>query len=218
MRKQIYGPPFYICGSFLQHVTTINSNAALVIIDVQSAFFDKNYNIYTYRGEETLSTIKELITRARRAKVPVIYVQHDGDKGTPFEPGKPGWPIHPAIAPKEGELVINKRTPDSFYRTTLEAELKSRGIKKLIIAGIQSDWCVDTTVRRAYSLEYEVTVVEDAHTTCDTEILKAPQIIAHHNSIFGGRFAKLVKAKEINFEKLQTHSSNYLKDEPIAHA
>lgn len=86
--------------------------------------------------------------------------------------------------------------------TNLENELKSRGIKKLIIMGIQSDWCVDTTVRRAYSLEYDVTVVEDGHTTIDTAVLKAPQIIAHHNSIFGGRFAKLVKADQIDFKKL----------------
>jgi len=180
----------------------MSENAALVIIDVQSAFFDKDYNVYVYRGEEFLSTIKRLIIRARKAGVPVIYVQHDGDKGTPFEPGKSGWPIHPAIAPQEGELVINKRTPDSFYGTTLQAELESGGIRSLIIAGIQSDWCVDTTVRRAYSLEYDVTVVEDAHTTCDTKVLKAPQIIAHHNSIFGGRFAKLKKADEIDFKKL----------------
>jgi nicotinamidase-related amidase len=181
---------------------TLNRNTALLIIDVQSAFFDKNYDVYVYRGEEFLSTIKDLILRARAAEVPVIYIQHDGDKGTPFETGKPGWPIHPAIEPQNRELVIHKRTPDSFYNTTLQAELESRGIRKLIIAGIQSDWCVDTTVRRAYSLEYDVTVIEDAHTTYDTAILNAPQIIAHHNLIFGGRFAKLKKAEEIDFKKL----------------
>ncbi|MCX6649130.1 MAG: cysteine hydrolase family protein [Candidatus Bathyarchaeota archaeon] len=178
------------------------SNAALIIIDVQSAFFIKDLGVYAYKGEEYLAKIKELITRARKAGVPVIYVQHDGAEGTPFEPGKPGWPIHPAIAPRGGELVIHKPTPDAFYRTTLQTELEARGIRRLIIAGIQSDWCVDTTVRRAYSLEYDVTVAEDAHTTYDTEILKAPQIIAHHNTIFGGRFAKLAKAEDIDFTKL----------------
>jgi nicotinamidase-related amidase len=182
-------------------MASMNGRAALLIIDVQSAFFDKSYNVYAYRGEEYLARIKALISRARKAGVPVIYVQHDGTNGTPWEPGTPGWPIHPDIAPREGELVIRKPTPDSFYRTTLQAELDSRGIRRLIVPGIQSDWCVDTTVRRAYSLEYDVTVVEDAHTTFDTEILKAPQIIAHHNSIFGGRFAKLVKADDIDFKK-----------------
>jgi len=162
---------------------------------------DKNGHVYAYRGDEFLSTIKRLISRARKAD-PVIYVQHDGDKGTTFEPGKPGWPIYPAITPLKGELVVHKWTPDSFYGTTLQAELESRGIRKLIIMGFQSDWCVDTTVRRAYSLEYDVTVVEDVHSTYDTNMLKAPQIIAHHNSIFGGRFAKLIKAEEIDFKEL----------------
>jgi nicotinamidase-related amidase len=181
-------------------VTT--KDAALLIIDVQTAFFLKELGVYAYNGEEYVARIKRLIDGARKAGVPVIYVQHDGRKGSPWEPGTKGWHIHPDIAPRPGELVVNKPTPDAFYRTTLQKELDQRGIKKLIIAGIQSDWCVDTTVRRAYSLEYDITVVEDAHTTFDTAVLKAPQIIAHHNTIFGGRFAKLVKTADLDFEKL----------------
>jgi len=185
----------------LHPMASTGGKAALLIIDVQFAFFDKSYNVYVYQGEEFLSRIKGLISRARKVGVPVIYVQHDGEKGTPWEPGTPGWPIHPDIAPKTGERVIRKPTPDSFYRTALQTELDSRGIRRLIVAGIQSDWCIDTTVRRAYSLEYDVIVVEDGHTTFDTDVLRAPQIIAHHNSIFRGRFAKLVKADELDFKK-----------------
>jgi len=180
----------------------MSGKTALLIIDVQSAFFIENLGVYAYNGEEYLSRIKDLITQARKVGVPVIYVQHDGAEGTPFEPGTPGWPINPDIAPLKGELVIHKPTPDAFYHTTLEKELETRGIKKLIIAGMQSDWCVDTTVRRAYSLEYDVTVVEDAHTTYDDGVINAPQIIAHHNVIFGGRFAKLVKADDLDFKKV----------------
>jgi len=180
----------------------LSVGTALLIIDVQKAFYDKKSHDYAYDGEGLLTAINKVATKARKSDVPVIYIQHDGDKGDPLEPGAPGWPIHPSIAPHEGELVIHKPTPDSFYKTNLENELKSRGIKKLVIMGIQSDWCIDTTVRRAYSLEYNVTVVEDGHTTVDTEILKAPQIIAHHNSIFRGRFAKLVKAEQIDFNRL----------------
>jgi len=180
----------------------MNVNAALLVIDVQNAFFIKKYETYAYRAEKYLSTMKKLIARAREAVIPVIYIQHDGLKGSRFEPGRPGWPIHPDIKLHHDDLVIHKRTPDAFHGTTLQAELDERGIRKLVIIGIQSDWCVDTTVRRAYSLEYDVTVVEDAHTTYDTKILKAPKIIAHHNSIFGGRFAKLRKAGELDFNKL----------------
>jgi nicotinamidase-related amidase len=175
--------------------------SALLVIDVQMAFFLKGSKVLAYNGEEYVARMREVITRARKAGVPVIYVQHDGAKGTPWEPGTPGHQIHPAIAPKPGELIVHKPTPDAFHKTNLQEELDARGIKRLTVVGIQSDWCVDTTVRRAYSLEYETTIVEDAHTTFDTEVLKAPQIIAHHNSIFAGRFAKLVKTADVDFSK-----------------
>jgi len=181
-------------------MTPKSGDTVLLMIDVQNTFFDQYSGDYAYRANEILSRIKGLISRARKASIPIIYVQHDEDKGLPFEPGKPGWLINPEIAPMKEDLVIHKRTPDSFYGTALQAELESRGIRRLIIAGFQTEWCIDTTVRRAYSLEYDVTVVEDAHSTCDTKILKAPQIIAHHNSIFGGRFAKLKKAEDIDFK------------------
>jgi nicotinamidase-related amidase len=177
----------------------MTGKTALLVIDVQSAFFDPKD--YIYNGEEYLARIRGLVERAREEDVPVVFVQHE-EAGSPLARGAPGWAIHPAIAPKQGELVVPKTTPDSFYKTTLQADLKKRGITRLVAAGFQTEWCIDTTVRRAYSLDYPVTLVEDAHSTYDTKILKAPQIIAHHNSIFGGRFAKLAKAEEVDFTRL----------------
>jgi len=177
----------------------MTGKTALLVIDVQSAFFDPKD--YIYNGEEYLTRIKGLIGRARETGVPVVYVKHE-EAGSPLARGTPGWAIHSAIAPKQGELVVPKTTPDSFYNTTLQADLKRRGITGLVVVGFQTEWCIDTTVRRAYSLDYTVTLIEDAHSTYDTKILKAPQIIAHHNSIFGGRFAKLAKAGEVDFTRL----------------
>ncbi len=180
----------------------MGSDLAVLVIDVQMAFFSKGSKVLAYNGVEYLARMRKVIEKARKAGVPVIYVLHDGAKGSPWEPGTPDHQIHPDIAPEPKELVVHKPTPDAFYRTNLKEELDRRGIKKLVMLGIQSDWCVDTTVRRAYSLEYQNWVVEDAHTTFDTPILNAPQIIAHHNSIFAGRFASLVKAADIDFKKL----------------
>ncbi len=175
------------------------SDTALLIIDVQLGMFAENDPVYNC--DALLMTLGDLIARARAASVPVIYIQHSGGENHPLKPGSPGWPIHSAIAPTEGELVIHKRHPDSFQETNLQHELGERGIKRLIVAGIQTEYCVDTTCRRAYSLSYDVTLVQDAHSTWDTEHLKAMQIIAHHNQTLGGWFVALKAAREIEFGK-----------------
>jgi nicotinamidase-related amidase len=175
----------------------VEQNTALLVIDVQMFGFGEDSPVYA--GESLIARIGDLIARARTAGVPVIYVQHCGVKGEIDEPGSPAWEIHPAIAPVADELVVQKRHPDAFQETPLQAELVSRGIKRLVLAGMQTEYCVDTTCRRAYSLGYDVTLVGDAHSTWDTEHLTAPQIIAHHNATLGGWFVTLKAASDIIF-------------------
>jgi nicotinamidase-related amidase len=170
-------------------------DTALLIIDVQMVMFAENDPVY--QGEALLAKLKSLLAKARAAGTPVIYVQHS-EKNSDLAEGSPGWQIHPAIAPLPGEPVVHKLHPDSFQGTTLQEELQKRGIKQLIIAGMQTEFCIDTTCRRAYSLGYEVTLVKDAHSTWDTKILKAPQIIDHHNQVLSGWFVKLKTAEEVD--------------------
>jgi len=174
----------------------VTENAALLVIDMQMGMFEESDP--AYRGEELLETIGSLIAKARVTGIPVIYVQHSGSEGHPLNPKAPGWPIHPTIAPTEGELVIHKHHPDSFQETDLQRELETRDIKHLIITGIQTEYCVDTTCRRAYSLGYDVTLIQDGHSTWDSKDLRAPQIIAHHNRVLGW-FAKLQAASTVEF-------------------
>lgn len=174
------------------------AETALLVIDVQVGNFDEANPVY--QRDILLAKIAGLITQAHAAAVPVIYVQHCGPEGAIDQPGTPGWEIHPAIAPGVGEVVVQKRHPDAFQDTDLRLELESMGIEKLIITGMQTEYCVDTTCRRAYSLGYQVTLVKDAHSTWDTNLLTAPQIIAHHNEVLGGWFAELKEAREIEFQ------------------
>lgn len=175
----------------------MSSISALLVIDMQVGNFKGSNPIY--KGSDLLAKIKKLIARARAAGVPVIYVQHCGPEGTIDQPGTPTWEVHSAIAPTKGDIVIQKRHPDAFQETSLRSELESRGITRLIIAGIQTEYCIDTTCRRAYSLGYKVTLVKDAHSTWDTNHLTAPQIITHHNDVLGGWFVELKEASEIVF-------------------
>jgi nicotinamidase-related amidase len=165
-------------------------NEALLIIDVQNAILgsaDTPRQVENHAAlDEVVAQIAVLIGRARSLRIPVLFVQHDGPAGHRLEAGTRGWEIRPEIAPTAGEPVIHKRACDSFFETTLTAELERRQIGKLIVAGCMTQYCVDTTVRRAVSLGYDVTLVSDGHMTSDLGELTYEKIIAHHNALLDG--------------------------------
>ena len=171
-------------------------NKALVIIDVQNGMFLEGEEVFN--GDKLLKGIKSLITQARSAKIPVVYIQHNETAGYPLERGTYGWEIHPKICPEEGDLIIQKTTPDSFLKTRLDQELKEKGIENLFLVGIQSEVCVDTTCRSAFSKGYKVTLVSDLHSTWPNEELTAQQIINHHNETLRW-FADVQSSNEIRF-------------------
>ena len=155
----------------------------LLIIDIQVGIIE---GFHAYRGREVIDQINKLLAKARASNTPIIYIQHDGEAGHPLEVGTEGWRIHPGIEPREGELIIRKHASDSFFETTLQQELERTGIKHLVVTGCMTEYCVDTTSRRAVSMGYDVTLVSDAHTTIDNKLLTASQIIAHHNALLDG--------------------------------
>lgn len=168
--------------------------AALLVIDVQNAMFDPSNPIY--EGERLLKNIGELIERTRASEIPVYFIQHNDEE---FITGTHSWEIHPSISPKENDFVIQKHTPDSFHETELHEKLKTTQIEQLVIAGNQTEYCVDTTTRRAFSLGYHVTLVKDAHGTWNNSLLRAEQIIAHHNELLGNAFADLKETADVHF-------------------
>jgi nicotinamidase-related amidase len=171
---------------------------ALLIIDLQRGMFEAGET--PHEGEAVLSRVAGLIERARGEGVPVLHVRHAGDPGDPLETGTPGFEIHPKVAPKAGEPVITKTRCSAFFDTPLLEELKRRGIDRLVVAGMQTEYCVDTSCRAAADLGYQVVLVRDGHTTFDTSVLPAEKIVAHHNrTLGGGGFAELAEAERVRF-------------------
>lgn len=166
------------------------SQPAIVIIDVQNAILEGP--TLTHREETqaalhaVIGRIAQLIDWARQQAIPVIFVQHDGPAGHRLAVGTPGWRIRPEIAPHPDEVVVHKTACDSFFETTLGAELARREVTGLIITGCMTQYCVDTTVRRAVSLGYDVELVADGHMTAGADGLSFEQIIAHHNGLLDG--------------------------------
>ncbi len=164
-------------------VISNSKRTTLLVIDVQVGIIE---GFHAYRGHEMLEQINKLLAKARASNIPIIYVQHDGEAGHPLEVGTEGWQIHSAIKPGETELIINKGSPDSFFETPLIRELEARGIKQVVVTGCMTEYCVDTACRSAVAHGYDVTLASDAHTTIDNPVLKAEQIIAHHNALLSG--------------------------------
>lgn len=169
----------------------------LLVIDLQRGMFMSAEK--PHDGAGVLSRVAALLERARRRGVPILHVQHDGGPGDLL--GKPGlgWEIHPDVAPRPNEPVIGKTRCSAFPGTQLDAHLKRLGITRVVIAGMQAEYCVDTNCRAASDLGYKVVLAEDGHTTFDTPVLSAAQIIAHHNRTLDGSFVELAAAGDIAF-------------------
>lgn len=174
----------------------MTAETALLLIDVQVNMFEEGCSVF--EGEKLLKALISLIVRARAAYMPVVYVQNNGGEGDPDMPGTPGWQIHPALSPRLDDIVIQKHTPDSFHETNLQSELESRRIRRLIIAGMQTEVCIDATCRRAHELDYDVTLVKNVHSTFDDGELTAAQIIARYNEALRA-VVKVEEASDIQF-------------------
>lgn len=170
------------------------SRTALLVVDVQTGLLRSDPPLH--ERDRFLANVCRLIESARASQVPVVYLRHETTAGE-LAHGMPGWAIHPAVAPQSGDTVVDKRHNDGFHATTLQEELQRIGTLHLVVAGVQTEFCVDTTCRRAYSLGYQVTLVGDAHTTFDTEVLAAAQIIAHHNRTLGVRLTRVTSTDDL---------------------
>jgi len=178
-------------------VVALSKSRALIIIDAQTAMFSYE-NAKLFNEQQVLANLIRLIEKARLAAIPVIFIQHTSSyEADEFCQGKLTWEIYPELGPRADELIIPKTTWDAFHLTSLHDELQKQEVSRLIIAGMQTEYCLDTSCRRAFSMGYENILVSDAHSTFDSRIISAEQIIQHHNSVIGGRFAKLLTTNEV---------------------
>jgi nicotinamidase-related amidase len=164
-------------------------SSALLIIDVQAGILPAKGTerpAVRQRFDEVRRRIFGLVGEARRQGAPIIFVQHDGEPGHRLETGAPGWEICEDLGRTADDIVVRKTACDSFYETDLQTVLSDQGVKHLVVAGLMTQYCVDTTCRRAVSLGYDVTLVADAHTTADMPSLTVEQIVDHHNALLDG--------------------------------
>lgn len=169
---------------------------ALLVIDAQRNLLEAPTAVHD--AAAIVGRLEALILDARASATPVVFVQHCGGPGEIDEPGAPGWEIDPRCAPLTGEPVVLKTRPDAFEGTELEKVLAGRGARRLIVAGVQSDFCVRATCRAAVARGYDVVLVEDAHGTYDGKTSSAPEIVGQINAELAPAVA-LVRTAEVRF-------------------
>jgi len=155
---------------------------ALLVIDLQVGVLEGCFDV-----DGVVARTGALVQRARGAGVPVVWVQHvDGD----LQQGSAAWQLAAGLIPAPAEPRVSKTFYDAFADTPLRALLEERGVRRLVIAGAQTDYCIRTTAQRAAAEGYAVVLASDAHTTTAAEfdgvMLSGEQIVAHTNGYFAG--------------------------------
>jgi len=174
-------------------------NTALLVIDVQKGVVGG-----AHERDAVVANVGSLVEKARRERVPVVWVQHSDEQ---LARGSDEWRIVPELQPGDAEPLIEKNYGDSFEDTNLEIVLSGLGVGRLIVVGAQTDACVRSTLHGAFVRGYDATLVSDAHTTEDQSAWGAPppdKVIAHTNLYWKyqtapGRTAGTVKTKEVDF-------------------
>ena len=182
-------------------MTTLENrpNTALLVVDVQNGVVEG-----AHERDAVVANVGSLVDKARRERVPVVWVQHSDEQ---LARGSDDWRIVPELSPGDAEPLVEKHYGDSFEDTTLETVLSGLGVGRLVVVGAQTDACIRSTLHGAFVRGYDATLVSDAHTTEDQTSWGAPppdQVIAHTNLYWTyeaapGRTATTVETKDVDF-------------------
>jgi nicotinamidase-related amidase len=169
---------------------------ALLIIDVQNDYFHGGA-MELVGPEKAADNAGSALRAFREARLPVIHIQHVNirEGATFFLPGTQGVEIHASVQPVTGEPVLVKHVPNSFTDTGLAELLEKLGVTELVVCGMMTQMCVDTTVRSAKDHAIAVTLLHDACATRDLSFggmtVPAAQVQAAFMAALSGMFAQI---------------------------
>jgi len=175
---------------------------ALLLVDIQNDYFPGGA-MELVGSVEAGNHARELLAAFRRKSLPVIHVQHNALRpgATFFLPDTPGVEFHQCVTPEGDEIVVRKTFPNSFRETPLLERLRELRISELVVAGMMTHMCIDSTTRAAFDLGFECSLAHDA---CATKALSmggitvpAPMVHAAFLASLNGSFAKVLAANNL---------------------
>lgn len=165
----------------------------LLVVDTQKAIINEKL----YNFDLCKRCVKELINKARNNGVEVIFVRHDDGFGCELTKGNDGFEIYEEFKPKDNEIIFDKTVNSSFKDTGLLEYLKEKNEDTVIIVGLQTDYCIDATIKAGFEHGFKMIVPENTNTTFDNRYMSAEETYKYYNEfIWNKRYAECV-----SFEK-----------------
>ncbi|MDO6758717.1 isochorismatase family protein [Tamlana sp. 2_MG-2023] len=186
----------------------MKNRKALLVIDMQKGSFTPKKPRFDTTG--VIRRINILSELFRKLNFPVICIQHDGTGTGEFEKYSTDWQILDDLIILANDVRIDKYANDVFYRSQLQLMLKKLNVNELVITGCATDFCVESTIQSALIKDYNITVVEDGHTTGERPHLNARQVIEHYNWVWRNMIPTKGKIKVEKAEEIKTLHQLYL--------
>jgi len=175
---------------------------ALLVIDMQKGSFTQKTPRFDTTG--VVKRINELAELFRELNYPVVYIQHDGTGTGEFEKNATDWENLDDLHVESADIRIDKYANDVFYKSELHSKLKKLKVSELFITGCATDFCVESTIQSALTKDFDITVVEDGHTTGERPHLKAEKVIEHYNWVWQNMIPTKGQIKVKKTEKIKT--------------
>lgn len=181
----------------------ISKNPALVLVDIQKAFLDKDYPGKIRNNLDAEFICGQILKKWRELGLKVIHVRHSSiNPESKLHSSMPGFEFNNYVKPKKDELVLTKKVNSAFIGTGLDKLLKNLKIKTLVIVGMTTNHCISTTVRMSGNLGYETYLISDSTACFNTEGIDGIDIDCEHIynislANLKSEFAEIINSKEL---------------------
>ncbi len=164
---------------------------ALLVVDMQNALILE----HPFDEKRLVKTVAQMEDICRNKGIEVIFIRHEDNS---LVPGESGFEIYSKVAPHDGEKIFNKRFNSAFRGTGLLEYLKEKGIERLIVCGMQTDFCVDATIKAGFEHGFEIVVPRGGHTTFDNRYLSGEELYHYYSyEIWNHRYAQVMSVDHI---------------------
>lgn len=165
----------------------------LLVIDTQKLITNEEL----YEFDTFVSNVKKIINNARKNNIEVIYVRHDDGEESELTEGTDGFEIYEEFKPINGEKIFDKKVNSAFKDTGLLEYLRDKGEKKIIIVGLQTDYCIDATIKCGFEHGFNIIVPAYANTTVNNKFMTAEKSYKYYNEfMWNGRYAECISVDE----------------------